>query len=44
MKEFNQFHQLISDEYKDNVQAWYWEDLAAGKEDTDFFKKYFTCI
>lgn len=40
MREFTQFHQLISDEYKDNVQAWYWEDLAAGKEDTDFFKKY----
>ena len=39
-REFLEFYKFINDEYKDNVQVWYWEDLLEGKEDTDFYKKY----
>lgn len=40
-KEFQEFiERFIKDEYKDNIQAWYWEELLTGKEDCDFFKKY----
>lgn len=40
-KELQEFvDRFINDEYKENIQAWYWEDLLAGKEDSDFYKKY----
>ncbi len=39
-KEFLEFYEFIKDDYKENVQVWYWEDLLAGNENGDFFKKY----
>ena len=40
-REFQEFASIfINDEYRENIQSWYWEDLIAGKEDSDFFKKY----
>ena len=40
-KEFQAFiDNFINEEYKENIQAWYWEDLLAGKEESDFFQKY----
>ena len=39
--EFQEFvDRFINDEYMCNIQAWHWEDLLAGKEDSIFYKKY----
>lgn len=40
VKEFEEFNKLIEDEYKNNIQVWYWDDLLKGKEDSDFYQKY----
>jgi len=40
--EYNRFKEsYINEQYANNVKAWYWEDLMKGKEESEFFGKYF---
>lgn len=42
LNEYIQFKETyINEQYANNVKAWYWEDLMNGKEESEFFKKYF---
>lgn len=42
LNKYNQFKETyINEQYANNVKAWYWEDLMKGKEESEFFIKYF---